>query len=332
MTSMTEPLSAPDDITAFGRYLFVSFQNGVGAQGEPSSDGNTDSTVVGFTADGTVIGQWDLVGKCDGLTADPRLGELVATVNEDANSSIYTIKPFAPAGGQVQHYAYNESLPHFGGTDAITIYHGQVLVSASAPGTAGTPTTAPAVYSVTFDPATLVATVTPVFNDTDPAALANIGPNRGQVSPLALTDPDSSEVVPYAAPRFAGDFMLASQGDLQEIFLHRAYGGDASSVSLSVLNLPVSIDDSAWATSGSGRLFGADASSDTVDMVTGPFRPGSMFVAATPCNANAAPATCPAPGFPANYLGLENMWTGAITPVTLAGSGFQPHSLIFVRG
>jgi hypothetical protein len=332
-TSMTEPLSAPDDITAFGRYLFVSFQNGVGAQGEPSSDGNTATTIVGFTADGTVIGQWDLVGKCDGLTADPLRGELIATVNEDGNSSIYTIEPFAPTSEQVQHYTYNEALPHLGGTDAIAVYHGQVLVSASAPGTTtGTLTVAPAVYSVTFDSATLVATVTPVFNDTDPAALANVGPGEGQVSPLALTDPDSSEVVAPAAPRFAGDFMLDSQGDLQEIFLHQRQNGDASGVSLSVLNLAVSIDDSAWPTSSFGHLFGADASTDTVDMVTGPFRPGSMFVAVTPCNANAAPATCPAPGFPAPYLGQENMWTGAIAPVTVTGSGFQPHSLIFVRG
>jgi hypothetical protein len=76
----------------------------------------------------------------------------------------------------------------------------------------------------------------------------------------------------------------------------------------------------------------AASSSDTVDMVSGRFWPGSMFVAATPCNDNRAPSSCPAPGFRANFLGLENMWTGAITPVTLAGPAFQPHSLIFMRG
>ena len=128
------------------------------------------------------------------------------------------------------------------------LYRGQVLVSASAPGTTGTPTTAPAVYSVSFNPATLVATVTPVFNDTDPAALANAGPGEGQVSPLNLTDPDSNEVVPRVAPRFAGDFMLDSQGDLQEIFVNADHAVGAART-LSVLNLPVSIDDSAWPTS-----------------------------------------------------------------------------------
>ena len=66
-----EPLTQPDDITAIGRKLFTGFQNGVGPQGEPSTDGNRDSTVVEFTPNGRVIRQWDIRGKCDGLTADP---------------------------------------------------------------------------------------------------------------------------------------------------------------------------------------------------------------------------------------------------------------------
>jgi hypothetical protein len=45
-TPMTEPLSSPDDITMLGHHLFVAFQNGVGPQGQPSADGNPDSTIV----------------------------------------------------------------------------------------------------------------------------------------------------------------------------------------------------------------------------------------------------------------------------------------------
>jgi hypothetical protein len=134
---MTEPLSSPDDITMLGHDLFTTFQNGVGPQGQPSADGNTDSTIVVYTTHGRVIQQWDLVGKCDGLTADPRLGVVIATINEDANSHIDTIQPSAPAGLQMQAYAYSEPLPHFGGTDAISIYRGQVVVSASAPAQPG---------------------------------------------------------------------------------------------------------------------------------------------------------------------------------------------------
>ncbi len=331
-TPTTEPLTGPDDITVLGQCLFTAFQNGVGAQGEPSTDGNTDSTVVEFTTAGAVIGQWDLIGKIDGITADPGTDMLIATVNEDANSSIYTIKPGAKPGDQVRHYAYNEALPHFGGTDAISIYHGHVLVSASAPGTTGTaaPSTSPAVYSVVFDSATGVATITPVFNDGATAHVANVGSSIGKVVSLALTDPDSNEVVPASGPRFAGDFMLTSQADQEQIYL-TPYSEDWSQGDrLRVLSLSQSVDDTAWASGWGGRIFGSDSSADTIDVVTGPFVPGTVFVAVTPCDAGNAPSTCPAPGFPANYLGTLNPWTGNISPVSLVGPSFQPKGLIFI--
>lgn len=53
------------------------------------------------------------------------------------------------------HYSYGKNpLPHNGGTDAISFYDGHMLISASAPGTAGAaaPNPAyPAVYWVTLD-------------------------------------------------------------------------------------------------------------------------------------------------------------------------------------
>src|SRR5215469_10525925 len=58
-----EPLTGPDDLTSIALNLFTAFQNGVGSQGEPSSDGNTDSTVVEFGVGGQEIHQWDLKGK-----------------------------------------------------------------------------------------------------------------------------------------------------------------------------------------------------------------------------------------------------------------------------
>jgi hypothetical protein len=331
-TPQTEPLSSPDDITLFDHHLFTTFQNGVGPQGQPSPDGNTDSTIVEYTETGTVINQWDLVGKCDGLTADPQLGVVIATIDEDANSHIDTIAPNAPAGQQVQVYAYSDvPLPHNGGTDAISIYHGQVLVSASAPGTIGAPApqpTYPAVYSVTFDAATHIATVTPLFYDEAPAIDANVGPGLGTVAPLALTDPDSNEVVPYSAPRFAGDFMLTSQGDMEQIFVLPSFG-HGPGPGLAVLSLTNSVDDTAWAT-GKGRLFGSSTATDTVNEITGPFRSGEIFTAVTPCDANDAPATCPAPGFSPNYLGTLNPWTGVLTAVPLAGPPYEPQGMIFV--
>lgn len=111
-----ESLTQPDDITMTGGHLFTGFQNGVGPQGQASTDGNRDSTIVEFAPNGMVIDQWDIRGKCDGLTADPYTGQVIATVNEDANSSLYRVDPWS---GQVTHYSYSKPLPHHGGTDAI---------------------------------------------------------------------------------------------------------------------------------------------------------------------------------------------------------------------
>ncbi len=327
-TTKTEPLSDPDDITLLGRDIFVGFQNGVGPQGQVSASGNLDSTVVELTTSGSVLGQWDVAGKTDGVTADPDTHTVIATVNEDANSSLYAITP--GRGGGVQHYLYNEPLPHNGGTDAISVVNGQLYISASAPGTTGTlpapQPTFPAVYSVTLNAGHSIAKVTPVFDDESPATVANVGtPQSGQTVNLALTDPDSNEVVPFDAPRFAGDFMLTSQGDLQQIFV------SPWNHKLSVLDLTQSVDDTAWPDGGDGALYATDSTNDTVDIVTGSF-PNGPVVAVTPCGSNSAPATCPAPpAFPADYLGALNPWTGQITPLTVAGVPLVPQGgLLYV--
>ena len=314
-SSTSEALSNPDDIARLGDNLFVGFQNGVGPQGQASTDGNTDSTVVELTLSGAAIAEWDVTGKTDGVTADPEQGLIIATVNEDANSALYAIDPIThPAASQVTRYTYNEPLPHGGGTDAISIYHGQILISASAPGTTGLAApqpTYPAVYSVILNPSTRVATVAPLFYDEDAAKVANVNSaQQGQSTALALTDPDSSEVVPFDAPRFAGDIMLTSQGDEQQIFVSDA---GAPSQRLTVLSLSQSVDDTAWATDPEGRLYSTDSTDDAVDVVTGPFRDDQPLAVATPCGANSAPASCPAPPtYPANYLASLNPWTGQL--------------------
>ena len=318
----TEKLSLPDDITALGPAMFTAFQNGVGPQGQAAPDGNRDSTVVAFTRSGHALRQWDLRGKCDGLTADPLTGQVIATVNEDAHSSVYTINPVS---GQVRHYHYSRPLPHQGGTDAISIYHSQVLVSASAPGTTGKAAPQPgypAVYQVTFHPASRIAHIRPVFYDEAKATVANTH-GLGTVVRLGLTDPDSNEIVPPYALRFRGDFMLTSQGDKEQIFLRSTIRP-----ALTLLRLSQSVDDTAWA-SGPGRIYTTDNAAGTVNVVTGPFRPGMVLVAVTPCDADNAPATCPAPGFPANYLGALNPWTGHISKLPVRGEALQPQGMLF---
>lgn len=99
---------------------------------------------------------------------------------------------------------------------------------------------------------------------------------------------------------------------------------------LSVFKLTHSVDDTAWARSASGRLYGDNTSQDEVEVVTGPFPLGSIWAAVTPCDESGAPATCPAKGFPPNYLGTLNPWTGLLTRVPLTGPSFQPQGVVFV--
>jgi hypothetical protein len=317
--AQTEALTQPDDIVALGGNLYVGFQNGVGSQGEVSTSGNLDSTLVEFTPAGSVVKQWDVTGKIDGMGADPATGQVIATVNEDSKSSLYTV-----SGGTVTHYTYTpSSLPHLGGTDAVAVYNGQILISASAPGTSGkAPASAPAVFAVTLNAGANTAAVAPFFADNATATGIN-APNAGKTVTLALTDPDSNGVVPSSSPKFAGDFMLNSQGDEELIF------SSAGGQNLQVLKISSSVDDTAWATSASGSLYTTDSGADTVDAITGSFTQGTAYTTVTPCNANSAPSNCPAPGYAANSLGTINLQTGAIGTVALIGV-VTPKGLIFV--
>ena len=315
----TEHLTQPDDIVAVGGHIYVGFQNGVGSQGEPSASSNLDSTLVEFTPTGSVVKQWDMTGKIDGMGADPATGRVFASVNEDSKSSLYVV-----SGGTATHYAYTQSpLPHKGGTDAVSVYNGKILTSASAPGTSGkAPKNAAAVYAVTLNAGAKTAAVAPFFAINAKATGVN-GPNAGKTVTLALTDPDSNMVVPSGSPEFAGDFMLNSQGDKELIF------SGASGQNLQVLKLSQPVDDTAVATSASGTIYTTDSGANSVDAITGPFKPGTAYTAVAPCNANSAPAVCPAPPYGPNYFGAINLETGAVSKVTETGP-VAPKGMIFV--
>ncbi len=327
-SGVTVGATQPDDITTSGGRLFVAFQNGVGPQGQPSTTGARASKVVEITADGSVVRWWSITGHVDGLTADPTTGQVVATVNEDANSSLFLIDP---ANGATVHYAYSVNpLPHNGGTDAVSFWQGEMVVSASAPGTLGGTQAAapngsyPAAYRVILNPATHVAQVSPLFFDEDTATVANAGAGNASSVSLALTDPDSSTVVPTTSSRFAGDLALDSQGDKEVVFV----GGGT----LSVLKLSQSIDDLRWPTAATGTLYITDSSADIVDVLNRHFTPSSPVVAVSPCDAGNAPADCPRPGFPPNYLGTINLQTGTVSPFELGGLEVQPGGLAFGAG
>ena len=206
-TGKSEELSDPAGLAQYGGNLYASFTNGVGAQGQASTSGNVDSTIVEFTSGGSVVAQWDVAGQAQALTANPATGEVIAAVNPAGNSSLYSIEP----GGQVIHYAYSKALASKGGTGEATYDGSQLLVTASQP--TAPAWSSPAVYSVSLDQTTKVATIKPFYWDNSPARIANdpggAGDPLGTNVTLGLS-PGSISVLGSTSPRFAKHVVVSS--------------------------------------------------------------------------------------------------------------------------
>ncbi|MCL2515119.1 MAG: hypothetical protein FWD85_06160 [Microbacteriaceae bacterium] len=302
--------SDPDDIAVLGGHVFVGFQNGVPSTG-PAAGTPQQSTLVELSPNGRLEHSWNLTGKIDGLGADRTHDRVIVTVNEDADSSMWVVT----AKGAAQHYAYDQNpLPHGGGTDAVSVFHGVIYTSASAPTTTG-----PAVYRVTLLPGGSAHVASTAIGTDSMATVANAGQHGS--TQLALTDPDSNTVVPRHALRFGGDFMLDSQGDQQAIFASSLAPG----ARLKVLNLSQAIDDTAFAPARRARLVVTDAAADTVDLVTGGFTPGAAYSVVTPGDANTPPVPTPD-----NYLARLDLNTGALTPLAVSGVTVTPHGAAFL--
>ena len=319
----------PDDISLLsvdgvdgGRpVLWTAYQNGIGPDGTPSAC-CTQSTVAGYdAATGALIKTIAVTGKVDGLRADTANHRLVVTVNEDANSALNVIDV---ATGSVTKFAYNpdpESAGGNGGTDSISFWHGGMYVSHSNPDAF----TQAAVYHVSLNWSTHVASLTALFSD-DSAATDAV---TGATAPLALTDPDTTATVPADAPRFAGRLMLNSQGDGQMIF-----ASSPESPSLIVLNLfdgPTAafpsgenlppMDGFAVATADAGTLYvvdnkgGAAGTGSITALHTGGWQEGTVFVSEANDNGN-------------QLIGTLNLHTGKVTP--LGNTFANPKELLFV--
>ena len=232
-------VSKPDDITTMGGNIFVGNQNGVGSDGAASSKGVLNSNIIEYDATGKQISSWNLTGKCDGLKADTANNRLIATVNEDGNSSMYIITPSAVASKQVQHVAFKaaagQTLPE-GGTDSITFKNGNIYISASAPtaDSKGNFTTA-ALFQAVIN-ADNTATLTPVLMDNAKANDATPGAAPGATATLNMSDPDSNNIVPSESPKYAGQVLLGDQGDSKLIFSKNNWNSKSSKYSASSRN------------------------------------------------------------------------------------------------
>ena len=308
----TPTVTKQDDITSMGGNIYIGTQNGVGSKGEPSASGVTQSTVVEYDHTGKVISSWNITGKCDGLKADPANNRIIATVNEDANSSMYIITPLV---NQAQHITFQaaagQTLPA-GGTDSISFQNGNMYISASAPvdskgdGT-GDFTTA-ALFKAVIN-ADNTATLTPVIMDNSTATNAI----TGVAATLNMSDPDSNNIVPAESPKYAGQVVLDNQGDKQLIFMNNIGTPQQVNTMLPISN---AIDDMAWATSTTGTLYVSDTSSNKVYAISVNVPVGTVFVSATDDK----------------FVGILNLTSGQITPIVTGVTMTAPHGLLFVPG
>jgi hypothetical protein len=284
-------VTGPDDAAGLDGFVAVAWQNGIGPKGEPAKSGATQSDVILYAPNGSALHDWKVTGHVDGLAIDPARLQIVATVNEDGNTSLFTIAPRQPAAAPVQYAfspepdsAHSGGVFTGGGTDGVQVLpDGRLLISASAPnnGSEGPVPNATATFLATLDTHRHVARLQPTFADDASATNALTGETvtlgvPGS-SPQALTDPDSNALVPGDSPLYGGQYMLNSQADQQLVFARTQDGRIAlTELPLSSEGSPAGVDDVAW-TGGRGTLYVVDHSANVIYALTGQFPAGQAY-------------------------------------------------------
>ena len=319
----------PDDITRLGSLIFVAYQNNAGATGTPAGS-KTD--VVAFDRhNGEIKQHYIFPGRVDGLTADTRNSRVIATVNEDLNSSLYVITPWS--GQSVKHYTYSPSPAETGsdgtngGTDAVSISSdGTIYVAHSNPDVSlpGANNTA-AVYTVKLSGST--AKLTPLFGVNDTAAVINPAAGAPASAPLGLTDPDSNR---WVRGHDGGTLIQDAQADSKLVFVSDL---DSKSPTVRQLNLTNAVTPTGGAATpqlddivpagGEGTLYVVDQKSGSIYKAdTSAVWPGTLFAS------QPAPKAGDLPNDPA--LAVVDQSTGVVTHLQLNVTLVSPKGLLFV--
>ncbi len=322
----------PDDLTRLGNVLYTAYQNNAAADGTPAG---SKSDIVGFDIKtGKALRHWVLPGRVDGLTADPRHHRLLATVNEDLNSSLYTITPTRDSA-TVQHYQYSPSPAQTGtdgtngGTDALCVAaNGTVYVAHSNPDTSlpGANDTA-ATYTLKLSGST--AKLTGLYGVNDTAAVINPAKGAPARARLGLTDPDSNRWIPG---RDGGTLIQDAQADSKLVYVRDL---DAKRPTVSQLDLVNATTPSKGAATpqlddiervtGDGTLFVVDSAAGRIYKAdTRGVRPGTVFAS------QPAPKAGDLPNDPA--LAVVDQRTGVVTHLNTGITLQSPKGLLFVPG
>lgn len=301
----------PDDITQLDDLVYVTFQNDAGKDGAPA--GSFSTIAVYNASTGVLVTTYTMTGRCDGLTADPTDHRLLATVNEDNNSSLFVIHPGQPTP---VHYSYSPDPAGTGsdglngGTDAISLGpDGTIYVAHSNPDlTLPAPNNTAAVYTMTL--AGTTAKLTRLFGVNDTAEVINPAPGAPRSAPLGLTDPDSNRFLPGDG----GTLVQDAQGDSKLVLATKLHAAEPELRQLLLSNAaPASsgqpatpqLDDLARV-NGAGRLLVVDQKGNKIYSIdTRTIRPGTVFVS------QPAPSAGDLPNDPA--LGMLDLSTGVVT-------------------
>ncbi len=249
--------SAPDSIAVVGQDVFVGYGNG----GAPDGSGGAMSTIAEYTNKGTLVRTITVTGHNDGLRYDAANNRLWSLQNEDGAANVVFIDPTTGATSTPLTFAAN---PHGGGYDDVAFGANGTYISASNP--LNNPNTAPAIVSATVGTSQIGVTGALAANAT--ATVLNPG---GGATTLNLQDPDSLIFAPD------GRLVLDSQSDQQLVFVSDI---GAASQSVSVLNLPTTVDDTVFGSAGRQRLLFSDTKSGLVYALTGVFGAGQAISAA----------------------------------------------------
>jgi|SRR5580692_457667 hypothetical protein len=273
--------------------LYVAYQNAT----QPTGTGGK-STIVQYDSGGKAVGQIELKGRCDGMRWDSYTNLMWLTVNEDANSSMFT---WDPSSGKVTHYDFS-SAKHGGGYDDLAFEGHQAFVAASNPKlNAKGINTGPALVSVVLSGET--AEVTPVLmGDAEATDIPT-----GKKVRLNLTDPDSMTVAPN------GDVLLVSQADEEIVFIHAA---ETKSQSVSRLLVGTQLDDTVYSTQSSGYFYVVDQKRNIVYLIAGGMRAHALYTE-TPNDSGVR-----------GFVGTVGKKTGGVRPI-ITGFG-SPTGLTFV--
>jgi hypothetical protein len=318
--------TAADDITMLDGLLYVTYQNGAGKDGTPAGSMSTIGAIDPAT--GHVTATWSVLGRCDGLTADPTNHRLLASVNEDANSSLFVITPGNPAP---VHYTYSPdpeqkgSDGSNGGTDAISVSpDGTIYIAHSNPdGSLPPPNNTAAVYTMTLSGTT--AKLTPLFGLNDSATVINPTAGSPATASLGLTDPDSNRYLPDLN---GGTLIQGAQAD-SKLVLAGPHGAPLRQLSLT--NAPAAhspsgvtpqLDDIAEVT-GPGVLYVVDQAGFDVFAFDVTAADAGKFFVTQPNPSTGDKANVPA-------LSVVDMATGVVTQVDTAFG--SPKGLLFVPG